>query len=197
MDKSGDPIHPGIEVEDVLPAALPIEVVAVLPASPPTLPPIHPPLPSVQPTKEKCKAKCCPGLHLSPHTPLTNCCAEECAKLVPQICYEKLLLKWKKPRTEPPTAVFCTFFCRTSTESPIPQTIFIGGMMEKMDQRTRSTPIISSSNCYLPATTISHGWHPLPATWRSRFRKVLQVFSTTSQMVCAAPMIGAVDPRWE
>ena len=93
MDKSGDPIHPGIEVEDVLPADPPMEVVAVLPTAPPTLPPINPPLQSVQPTKEKCQAKCCPGLQHSRHVPLVNCCAEECAKQVHQICYEKMLLK--------------------------------------------------------------------------------------------------------
>ena len=52
------------------------------------------------------------------------------------------------------------FPVRTSMTSPILQTIFIGGIMEKMDQRTRSTPNISSSNGYLPSTTITHGGCP-------------------------------------
>ncbi len=91
--------------QSVLP---PIEYAAVSQPFPSTLSPVQPSLH----TKEKCHSKGCPGLHRSPHNPVTACFNDECSKLVHRICYEKMLSKSKKARTAHSTAVFCTFSCQ-------------------------------------------------------------------------------------
>jgi hypothetical protein len=101
--------------EDTIPTSIP-----PLPA---TLPPFHIALPAgPQPasqtiptvliSKVKCHAKGCPGLHASPHTPLINCGADDCSRQVHRICYERMLKKSKKARTENPSIQFCTFACQ-------------------------------------------------------------------------------------
>jgi hypothetical protein len=76
---------------------------------PPIAPPIITPLPA---TKVKQQAEGCPGLHVSLHTPLSNCGADDCTKQVHQICYEWVLKKSKKARTEHLSLEFCTFACQ-------------------------------------------------------------------------------------
>lgn len=116
MDESPRPIDPLGIVEDVATTSPPIIALAVLPSNTPTLQPIdeQPPLALIQ--KEKCQAKGCPGLHLSPHTPLVNCSAKECEKQVHRICYEKMVTKSKKARAVHPTHVFCTYSCQDKHE---------------------------------------------------------------------------------
>ena len=116
MDASRNPTYPGIGVEAISPEDTPVDEVAVSQSVPPPVEdvavsqPFPPTLSPVQPsldTKEKCQSKC-PGLHHSPHNPVTACFNEDCSKLVHRICYEKMLSKSKKARTVHWTAVFCT-----------------------------------------------------------------------------------------